>query len=114
VRQDDGGPSGSRSRVAIGLLRPGLVVRQASPAPWEAAAHQQNRTVLAAAAAALADERVVGDLWAKFEEQGVEERHSVNAGDRPLHAIADENYQRCASGALLLATLAPNPPTGGG
>jgi hypothetical protein len=62
----------------------------------------QNRTTEPAHIGALADERVVEDLWATFEEHGLEERHRVDSGDRPPAVIAEEIYQRCVDGGLRL------------
>jgi broad-specificity NMP kinase len=51
---------------------------------------------------ALADPGVVRDLWANFEEHGLDERHRVDSGGRTPEEIADEIYQRCAEGGLRL------------
>jgi hypothetical protein len=52
---------------------------------------------------ALADERVVEDLWRKFEEHDLERRHWVELDDRSPEVIADEIYRRCVEGELLLS-----------
>jgi hypothetical protein len=51
---------------------------------------------------ALADEKVVGDLWTMFEKEGVPERHRFDTGEWPPGAIADEIYRRCLAGEFLL------------
>ena len=51
---------------------------------------------------ALADERVVKDLWRTFEEHDLAERHRVEVGDRSPDVIADEIYRRCREGRLHL------------
>jgi hypothetical protein len=52
--------------------------------------------------AALADAGVVGDLWAQFESQGVEERHRVDSGGRSPGAIAEEIDRRLGAGDFRL------------
>jgi shikimate kinase len=51
---------------------------------------------------ALADERVVEDLWRTFEAETLDPRHRIDAADQPPAAIAEEIYRRCLSGELLL------------
>ncbi|HEY3845033.1 MAG TPA: AAA family ATPase [Acidimicrobiales bacterium] len=62
----------------------------------------QARTTEPEHVGALADESVVDDLWTQFEAQGVDERHRVDLGDRPPQPIADEIFERCRAGRLLL------------
>ncbi len=51
---------------------------------------------------ALADERVVEDLWRMFEEDGLEPRHRIDVAGRRPEAIAEEIYRFCTDGQLLL------------
>ena len=51
---------------------------------------------------ALADAVVVGDLWAQFEEHGVDERHLVDSSDRTPAAIAEEIDRRLEAGDFRL------------
>ncbi len=51
---------------------------------------------------ALADERVVEDLWRMFEENGLEPRHRIDVAGRRPEAIAEEIYRFCTDGQLLL------------
>ncbi|MFZ0248899.1 MAG: AAA family ATPase [Acidimicrobiales bacterium] len=62
-----------------------------------------DRTVEPEHAGALADAAVVGDLWAQFESQGVEERHRVDvaASARP-DDVATEIDRRLRAGELRL------------
>ena len=53
-------------------------------------------------AGALADERVVEDLWRMFEDHDLEPRHRVDVAERSPDEIADEIYRRCGGGELLL------------
>jgi hypothetical protein len=62
----------------------------------------QTRTTEPGHLGALADERVITDLWAKFEDHDLEERHRVDSGDRPPAVIAEEIYRRCVDGGLRL------------
>ena len=63
----------------------------------------QTRTIEPEHFGALADERVVEDLWRKFEEHDLERRHWVEVDDRSPDVIADEIYRRCMEGELLLS-----------
>jgi AAA domain len=53
-------------------------------------------------AGALADERVVEDLWKMFEAESLDPRHRVDVAESTPTAIAEEIYRRCLSGELLL------------
>ena len=53
-------------------------------------------------AAALADEKVVGDLWSQFEELGVDGRHRVDSSQGSPQSIADAIYARTILGELRL------------
>ena len=53
-------------------------------------------------ATALADEKVVGDLWSLFEEQGVDGRHRIDSSQQSPHVVADIIYERCLKGELRL------------
>jgi predicted kinase len=62
----------------------------------------QARRVEPQHADALADETVVEDLWRMFEENGLEDRHRIDVGERLPEEIADEIYRSCTGGTLLL------------
>jgi shikimate kinase len=49
-------------------------------------------------AGALADAAVVDDLWAQFENLGVEERHRVDSGQHTAAEVAEEIDRRLAAG----------------
>jgi hypothetical protein len=51
---------------------------------------------------ALADPRVVEDLWKMFEKESLEPRHRVDVAEETPSAIAEEIYRRCLNGELLL------------
>jgi predicted kinase len=53
-------------------------------------------------AGALADAAVVGDLWALFESQGVDERHRIDAGGRAAREVAEEIDRRLSGDELRL------------
>ena len=53
-------------------------------------------------AGALADATVVENLWRTFEENDHETRHRVDVVERSPEEIAEEIYQRCSAGLLLL------------
>jgi hypothetical protein len=67
-----------------------------------ALARVRSRTTDPAHPGALADEEVVDDLWSLFEEQGVDERHRVDIGDRSPEPIAEEIFRRCREGEFRL------------
>ena len=49
-------------------------------------------------AGALADPAVVGDLWAQFEQHGVEARHRLDVGRHSPDQVAEEIDRRFAAG----------------
>ena len=51
---------------------------------------------------ALADERVIEDLWRMFEEHHLDARHRIDVAERAPEEIAEEIYRSCADGRLLL------------
>lgn len=53
-------------------------------------------------ASALADAKVVDDLWAQFERHGVEERHRVDGGQNSPAGVAEEIDHRLAAGDFRL------------
>ena len=55
-------------------------------------------------AGALADTRVVDDLWGQFESQGTEGRHLVEVGEHGPEEVAEEIDRRFRSGEFLLRT----------
>ena len=62
----------------------------------------QDRRAQPAHAGALADADVVDDLWAQFEDHGVDERHRVDAGTRLPTEVAEEVDRRLGAGDLRL------------
>jgi AAA domain len=62
----------------------------------------QSRRLEPQHAGALADERVVEDLWKMFEAESLDPRHRVDVAESTPTAIAEEIYGRCLSGQLLL------------
>jgi predicted kinase len=62
----------------------------------------RTRTVEPEHAGALADEAVVEELWDLFEQQGVEERHRVDAGQLSPDEIAGEIDRRWGQGDFRL------------
>jgi predicted kinase len=62
----------------------------------------QDRRAEPPHAGALADAAVVDDLWALFEQQGVEERHRVDSGARRPDDIASEIDRRMGAGEFRL------------
>jgi hypothetical protein len=62
----------------------------------------QERRAQPVHAGALADADVVDDLWAQFEDHGVDERHRVDAGARPPIEVAEEIDRRLVSGDFAL------------
>jgi predicted kinase len=79
--------------VSYVVLRAPLAVVQA---------RVESRTTEPEHFGALADEQVVADLWTMFENEEVNRRHHVDAGDRAPSAIAEEIYRRCQSEEFLL------------
>jgi broad-specificity NMP kinase len=72
-------------------------------APVELVRHRvEDRRAEPAHAGALADAAVVGDLWAQFEEHGLDERHRVDSGRLEPPAVAAEIDRRLSAGELRL------------
>jgi cytidylate kinase len=62
----------------------------------------QRRTIEPEHFGALADEQVIDDLWKQFEDQGVDERHRVDSGERLPQEIAAELFEGCVQGRYVL------------
>jgi hypothetical protein len=62
----------------------------------------QSRTGEPPHRGALADASVVESLWHTFEENILDDRHSIDAGGRSPETIALEVYRRCRHGDLRL------------
>jgi shikimate kinase len=62
----------------------------------------QSRRTEPPHAGALADETVVENLWRTFEEHDLDARHRVDVAERTPREIAEEIYQRCSAGILLI------------
>jgi predicted kinase len=60
----------------------------------------QDRRAEPQHAGALADAEVVDDMWTRFEQQGVAERHRVDSGRHFPEQVAEEIDRRFAAGAF--------------
>jgi predicted kinase len=109
--------AGGYSTVAEGILYPfmlDLFAEACAPhgvelnyavlrAPVEVVQQRvQDRKVEPLHAGALADATVVDDLWAQFEDHGVEERHRVDSGAHTPLEVAEEIDRRLEEGELRL------------
>jgi hypothetical protein len=112
--------AGGYFTVAEGILYPFMLdLFAAACAPYGITAHYavlhapielvqlrvQDRKVEPQHAGALADAAIVGDLWAQFEQHGMEERHRIDVGTCAPAEVAADIERRLEAGELRLEVL---------